>query len=201
MQASTSCDDLLQSAADPKNQLHNVYLLMELRRQKKDLYDQQVQKDKSELIKRLTDYQPSLTGDTAYARSRKRHSLTIGGGGDTRKDKRSSFPPGDGKSRLTKKSSTVFRTSKNSPSWDLAVISNFYSVIELISSFYSISDDEEFSRNRDQLMETLSLLKNYKSFDDVLNQYIKKYKDLCDFKKRFCDAVGEQVPVLYSGEI
>ncbi|KAK7604036.1 hypothetical protein V9T40_004309 [Parthenolecanium corni] len=202
MQASTitSCEDLLQSAANPSSPLHNVYLLMEIRKHKKELSDQQVQRCKLELVKKLVDSQKEVSDLVTHSVANKRNSLVCNnpGAGDSRKtgEKRYSFPPGDRKavsrlSAVSKKSSIGLKNLHSSPSWDLAVVSDFFSVLELISKFYNISDHEEFLRNRNQLMETLNLLKNYKSFDDILNQYIKKYKDLCDLKRRFDDIVGE----------
>lgn len=213
MQASTSAgtsyEDLLRSAADPSNALHNVYLLMQIRKHKKEVSDQRVQMCKVELVKKLVDDQKEVSDSVAKSMANKRNSLVLNnpGAGDSRRtdEKRYSFPPGDSKaaSRLSaasKKSSIGLKNIRSSTSSELAVVSDFYSVIELISKFYNISDHEEFVRNRNQLMETLSLLKNYKSFDDILNQYTKKYKDLCDLKKRFGDVVGEEVSDVYSSE-
>lgn len=206
---STSYDDLLQSAADPSSPMHNVYLLMEIRKHKKEVSDQRLQRCKLELVKKLADGEKEVSDSAAQSMANKRNSLVSNnpGAGDSRRtdEKRYSFPPGDSKaasrhSAVSKKSSIRLKNVRSSSSSDLAVISDFYSVIELISKFYNISDNEEFVRNRNQLMEILSLLKNYKSFDDILNQYIKKYKDLCDLKRRFGDVVGEEVSAVYSTE-
>ncbi len=67
---------------------------------------------------------------------------------------------------------------------NLQLISDFYDLIELVYKLYDISCEEEFTQRCDQLTDVLGLLKDYESYDLVLDNLQSKLQDIRKLKEK-----------------
>ncbi|XKL63405.1 hypothetical protein PGB90_005769 [Kerria lacca] len=77
--------------------------------------------------------------------------------------------------------------------FDPNVITNFYGIIELIIKFYNVMSEEKFQQHSNQLVDILTTLKNYKSFNDDLSNLQNKYTKLNSVKKEFYNLINEEI--------
>lgn len=198
-----SSENVLKNANQPAHCYHKIYLLQKLREMENETADESVRKSKVEILCRLnSERRKSVSSaDDVYAQiSRLCKSLPVAL--DTMSvlkwtstvenvAERRSVNVNDFIDRCIVSAQPLASLTSFESTSDRVI--DFFFIIETLSEFFNPSTDEEFMLQRNQLMEILNMIKDYKSADETLNNLRLKYEELCAIESEFTGILGQRI--------
>lgn len=196
--------NFMEDISQPSHCYHKLYLLRKLHEMKNEIAQRSVKKFKIEILRKLMNERECVQ-DEVYTRmmelekqipsvidsisvlklrSNRANSENLVHDDILRTTKLEEF---------TALQSTYCPTSSDNLKSSSDSVTDFLSIIQSLSSLFNISTDEEFIQQRNQLMEILNMIKDYKSLDEILKNLRLKFEELRTVQQKFTDVLGKDV--------